>query len=186
VTSAGQDAGELLRRAGVELDAGLSAEEVDAVQTRFGFRFLPEHRDFLCQYLPTGKDWPDWRAGDATRLAELLSWPVDGALFDVENNEFWPRSWGPRPASMGATLAVARRQLEAAPRLVPVYGHRYLPAEPAPSGSPVFSVYQTDVIYYGADLDDYVVREFGGARESVPPPTLRIPFWSALAEGADL
>jgi hypothetical protein len=186
VASSGQSARELLRRAGVELEAGLSDEEINTVQARFGFRFLPQHRDFLRRHLPTGERWPDWRTCDATQLGGLLRWPVDSALFDVRNEEFWPRTWGSRPEATDEALRIARRHLEAAPMLVPVYAHRYLPAEPAPSPSPVFSVYQTDVIVYGADLDDYLVQEFGGARaDPVPRPTVRIPFWSDLAEGAE-
>ena len=183
MTSQGPDAGQLLRRAGVELEAGLSAEEIDAVQERFGFRFLPEHRDFLSRQLPRGKGWPDWRYGEMEELESRLSWPVDSALFDVENNVFWPRTWGPRPEPLEDALRIARRHLEAVPGLVPVYGHRYLPAEPAPSPSPVFSVHQTDVIYYGNTLDDYLVHEFASGGAALPP-TVRIPFWSDLAEGA--
>jgi hypothetical protein len=47
------------------------------------------------------------------------------------------------------------------PRLVPVFSHRYLPAEPHLSGNPVLSVYQTDIIYYGSNLKRYIAHEFG-------------------------
>jgi hypothetical protein len=177
-------AGDLLHRVGETLDPGLDDEEITAVETRFGFRFLPEHRDFLRAHLPAGRSWPDWRSGDPDRLRDLLAWPVDGVLFDVENNGFWPRTWGARPPDSRAALVVARRHLQAVPKLVPVYGHRYLPAAPAPSLAPVFSVYQTDVIYYGDDLADYLDHEFGVTREWTPRPRVRIPFWSELAEGA--
>jgi hypothetical protein len=40
--------------------------------------------------------------------------------------------------------------------------HRYLPEKSHEPGNPVFSVYQADVIYYGADLIDYFEREFAG------------------------
>jgi hypothetical protein len=72
------------------------------------------------------------------------------------------------------------------PTLIPIYGHRYLPAAPAPAGSPVFSVYQTDVVYCGDNLLDYVAHEF----HTPPPHPTRddrphIRFWSDLAESAD-
>ncbi|MBL0888960.1 hypothetical protein [Myceligenerans indicum] len=56
------------------------------------------------------------------------------------------------PATTPEAIDLARNYLATVPRLVPIVGHRYLPATPAPRGSPVSSVYQTDVIYYGADL----------------------------------
>ena len=185
MTNPVEHAYELLRRT-ADLAAGLSVEEIRAVEDRFGFRFLAEHRNFLRLHLPTGKGWPDWRAGDPARLADLLARPVTGALFDVRNNDFWPRSWGPRPLDEAAAVTVARRHLEAAPKLVPVHSLRYLPAAPAPSAAPVFSVHQTDVIHYGTDLDDYVVHEFGITGDWSPRrPTVRIPFWSDLADGAE-
>ncbi len=33
-------------------------------------------------------------------------------------------------------------------------------AAPAPTGSPIFSAYHSDVIYYGRNLADYLEREF--------------------------
>jgi hypothetical protein len=176
---------ELLQRAGVGLDSGLTVQEVDAVEHRFGFRFLPEHRAFLRLHLPTGSGWPDWRAGEPSDLEDLLAWPVSSTLFDVRNNGFWPLAWGERPLDESDAVAVARRHVDAVPKLVPVYRHRYLPAEPAPRAAPVFSVYQTDVIYYGNDLADYIDHEFGMSKPWTPRPTIRIPFWSDLAEDAE-
>ena len=57
---------------------------------------------------------------------------------------------------------VLRSVVSHAPKLIPLIGHRYLPEEPHEGGNPVFSVYQSDVIYYGANLADYFEREFTG------------------------
>ncbi|UQX89532.1 hypothetical protein M6D93_05865 [Jatrophihabitans telluris] len=134
-------------------------------------------------------------AGQASK--ELLSWlrrPVDGVLFDVLRNGFWPRSWGTRPVEVAAARAKALEFLAAVPVLIPVYGHRYLPSGRGRGPAPVLSVVQTDVVEYGRNLADYVGNEFGGReshRDAVVtngPPTgesrVRVPFWSALAAGA--
>ena len=178
---------QLLRRTDAELTPGLTFEEISTVEDRFGFRFHPEHGEFLRVHLPVGQGWPDWRSGDAASLEERLAWPVEGVLSHVHGIDgFWPRTWGPRPDNQTEALGVARRRLESAPRLIPVFSHRYLPAAPAPSPAPVFSVYQTDVIYYGSDLGDYVAHEFRLVDEvSAGSPRVRIPFWSDLAEGAE-
>ena len=57
----------------------------------------------------------------------------------------------------------------------------------ASGDSPVFSVYQADVIVYGDNLLDYVAHEFGvGPRAPAPEDRrLKIPFWSQLAAGDD-
>lgn len=79
--------------------------------------------------------------------------------FDVEHNAFWDPEWGDRPSSLADALRIAEEAVRAAPRLIPVYGHRYLPQEPCIAGNPVFSVYQMDIIVYGSDLYYYFLAE---------------------------
>jgi hypothetical protein len=43
-------------------------------------------------------------------------------------------------------LAIAGRMLAQVPKMVPVYGHRYLPGQPHTFGHPVLSMWQTDII----------------------------------------
>jgi hypothetical protein len=50
--------------------------------------------------------------------------------------------------------------------------------------SPVFSLHQSDAIYYGCDLADYLKNEFGGIRVIEGTPKY-VPFWSELAEGRE-
>jgi len=165
------------------LTNGLGEVEFDEVEHRFGFQFCSDHRELLAVALPVGKGWPDWRDGSEGDLRSRLDWPVDGVLFDVENNGFWPRSWGQRPGDLGSAIEVARENMESVPKLVPVYGHRYLPAAPCQPRSPVFSVYHTDTIYYGSDLEDYLLHEFGGQQRAIEGRPSYLPFWSELVEG---
>jgi hypothetical protein len=177
-----KDAQELLAMlsARVEVKRGMSEWELDHVEERWGFRFAPEHRTLLGAGLPTGsRSWPDWRDGDPEDLAERLAWPVHGVLFDVEHNGFWHPDWDPRPTGTQDALEVARTYLAKVPVMVPIHSHRYLLADADRSGTPVLSMYQTDIIYYGTDLVDYFHHEFG---RPVPTPEdheyAPIPFWS--------
>ncbi|MFG2128720.1 hypothetical protein ACGFNV_13120 [Streptomyces sp. NPDC048751] len=168
----------------VEVGPGMSERELDGVEERWGFRFAPEHRVLLGAGLPTGsRAWPDWRGGDPEELSERLARPVEGVLFDVEHNGFWHPEWAKRPADPRDALDVARSYLAEVPVMVPVYSHRYLPADPGRTGSPVLSMYQTDIICYGVDLADYLHHEFGGrASASQDRPCATIPFWSYFVE----
>ncbi|MDI5973824.1 hypothetical protein POF50_031550 [Streptomyces sp. SL13] len=150
---------------------GLTAAELTAAEERWGFTFADDHRGFLSEGLAVdgeGTDrprWPDWRHGDPADLRRRLEQPVDGVLFDVRHG-FWTSAWGERPPSAGAAEATARRALASgAAKLVPVYGHRYLPAGRGTSGHPVLSVHQTDVIVYGGALSDWAAAEFGPAAD---------------------
>lgn len=178
---------EFLRSRGVPLDPGLTPAELATIEDRFGFGFSPDHRDFLSLAVPGGGRWIDWR-GDAAALEKALSWPREGALFDVRENAVWPSSWGEAPTDLQERLDVARERIARWPTLVPVYGHRYLPAAPAGPGAPVFSVWQTDVIFYGRDLLDYVKRELGDhtdRRSLGETDPYCLPPWSLFAYGLD-
>jgi hypothetical protein len=91
--------------------------------------------------------------------------------------------WGERPASPDDRKEVLRSVVARAPKLIPLFNHRYLPEEPHEAGNPVFSVYQSDVIYYGTDLTDYFEREFTGWHCRPWPDQIKhIRFWSDLVE----
>jgi len=151
---------EFLRSLGAELSAGLSEKELVDVERTYGFTFSPDHREFLTLVQPVGEGWWNWRTDSVETLREQLEWPLEGVLFDVENNGFWPAEWGGTPTDLDESLSVARAHIATWPRLVPLWGHRFMPAAPAGPGAPVFSVWQTDVIFYGDDLLDYLHREF--------------------------
>jgi hypothetical protein len=187
---------ELLRGSGADLTPGLTDDEFTGVEHRFGIRFGADHRRLLARVLPVGPRWVDWRSTPANELLARLDGPIAGVLFDVEAGGFWSEGWGPRPIEPAARRAQARAELRAAPRLIPIYAHRYLPM--APANGPVFSVHQTDVIVYGANVLDYLRHEFGpalslgvdgsvgidgsvGVDGSATPGAGQIPFWSKLA-----
>jgi hypothetical protein len=160
---------------------GLSEGELDAVEDEFGFHFADDHRAFLGAGLPVGRGWPDWRDGDRAQLWERLALPVEGVLFDVAQSDFWYDGWGTRPPSPEAALDAAKAGLLTAPRMIPVYSHRYLPAGRGASGHPVLSLYRTDATVHGADLDDYLFQEFGIGTPGEPRrPT--VTFWSSLVQ----
>jgi len=128
-----------------------------------------------------GWDWVNDDAG----IRCALEHPLGGLLFDVEQNALWWPEWGQRPPRSEERAEIVTAVVAAAPRLIPLLSHRYIPEEPHEAGNPVFSVMQADVIYYGADLEDYFEREFDDARWSMTPlrPEVRfIPFWSELVD----
>ncbi|MEU7528172.1 hypothetical protein AB0A74_20760 [Saccharothrix sp. NPDC042600] len=164
-------------RNGVALEPGLTDAEIAAVEDRFGFEFADDHRAYLAELLPTGAGFPDWRDGDPDALRGQVEWPVEGVLYDVVENGFWYTPWGERPVADDDAVALARTHLAAVPRMVPVRTHRCLPGGRGTFGYPVLSMYQTDIIYYGANLLHY----FGGRASSPHGAHERsIPFWDDL------
>lgn len=176
----------VLARAGVQFDPGLAPNEFPAIETEWKFRFPPDLREFLSLALPVSAGWINWRTGDREAIRNALSWPLEGLCFDIERNAFWLNAWGERPAQLADAIDIARRAVNAAPTLIPICSHRYLPATPPEAGNPIFSVYQTDIIYYGADLLDYLQNEFrhhfGRGEHALSHDPRHIPFWSDLLD----
>ena len=171
----------LLRGAGVALAEGLTDQEVARVEATYHFRFPPDLRALLQYVLPVAERFPNWRDESEESLRSRLDWPADGICFDIEHNVFWMTEWGPQPADPAAACAIARREIAKAPTLIPIYGHRYIPDELHLAGNPIFSVYQTDIIYYGRDLAHYFANEFAYPRPPwISPPTRPIRFWDQL------
>ena len=188
----------LAGQAGYEIGPGLTDAEFARIERNFEFEFADDHRAFLAAGLPLNippeqgrrrQPWPDWRHGRRRDLRERLDEPVEGALFDVEHNALWHPSWGQRPADMSTALSTARQHLSRAPKMIPVWGHRYLPAGRGTYGHPVLSIWQTDIIMYGTDIAQYIAIEFprpANRRLVIPdltpppgwtPPPM-VPFWS--------
>jgi hypothetical protein len=161
---------EELRGQGVAFDRGLTGSEVAATEDRFGFRFPPDLRLLLQTALPVSEPFPDWRRESDAALRARLAWPLEGIWLDIEHNGFWLAEWGTKPDDLTEAKEIARRAVVAAPVLIPVCSHRFLPAEPAEAGNPVFSVVQTDVVVYGSDLGDYFRAEFRRIRLPDWPP----------------
>ena len=87
-------------------------------------------------------------------------------LFDIEFNGFWKKCFGPKANDIKENKKIALAFLENAsneivPKLIRVNGHRYVPCFPDIMDLPVISIYQTDIIFYVNNLEDYFKREFG-------------------------
>ncbi|MFG3099959.1 hypothetical protein ACGFZL_05435 [Streptomyces sp. NPDC048182] len=189
----GEAACRLARTGRYEFKPGLSDAEFARIEHEYGFEFADDHRAFLAAGLPVNvppeegqtwaTPWPDWRNGDPQKLRGQLAWPTEGVLWDVEHSGYWHESWGERPTAPETALTTARLHLANAPTLVPVYAHRFLPAGRGTHGHPVLSVWQTDLIYYGLDLVDYMHREFDEPRDEPDEtwnPQATVPFWSCF------
>lgn len=175
---------EILADAGVPVGPGLTATELERVESVVEAALPRDLRGFLSEGLPLGSRFPNWRDPDSAAIRSQLAWPFDGMAFDIEHNVFWLDTWGPRPSQLKEALKIARMHVAAAPRLIPIVGHRYLPAEPLSAGNPVLSVYQTDIIYYGDELATYLRCEFHrlSYANAVHKTVRRIRFWSDIVD----
>jgi hypothetical protein len=163
-------------------DGGLSLIEIENIEVGLGFPLPPDFRYFLQNFRDDGGVLFPWKNFDKQKYDQKIQWVWEGIAFDIENNAEWMEDrWGFRPKSPAERLAIARKDFEDWPRLLPVCAHRFLAADPCMDDNPVFSIMQTDIIYYGANLAHYLVNEFIDQDYTlhVNKPNIRhIPVWS--------
>ena len=158
-------------RSRVEFEAGLSDEEASNIEILCNFRFPPDLRMFLQLAVPVrchkpnnvepSEQFPNWHKDPAEIMQWSREWAIGTFTFDIENARFWMPEWGKKPTALADQLAIATAYLQNVPLLIPIFAHRFLPAEPCEAGNPVFSIYQAiDSIPYGYNLQKYLHNEF--------------------------
>ncbi|MFI6918930.1 hypothetical protein ACIBIZ_03165 [Nonomuraea spiralis] len=154
----GREATRLLALSGVcELRPGLTDREFARIEAEYDIEFADDHRAFLAGGLPINsarpeegatweRPWPDWRDGDEEELRRHLEWPIH----DVDR----------APGNDAETVRIAGHEFARPLKLIPLYAHRFIPAGRGTYGSPVLSIWGSDMITYGRDLIDYVRHDF--------------------------
>ena len=164
---------------------GLSSAEIVSIEAQLGFR-LPADFVYLFQNLrDPGRVFFRWSDFQKRDYDDSIRWVLKGIESDIDHNKFWMDRWGTRPPTLSAALDIARKDFETWPKLLPIHSHRFLAAEPCHPGNPVFSIMQTDIIYYGADLAHYLLNEFVDhdyVLHTHAQEVRKIPIWSYLAE----
>jgi hypothetical protein len=163
----------------VEFEPGLKDSEIRLAELIYHFRFPPDLRAFLQIALPVAhwdyygnrsSGFPNWRdiSGRSRRnIQKRLNWSREDLAIDIENR-MWGTNWGENPKLLDDALTSVRSEVRKAPLLIPVFSHRYIPAEPEEVGNPVFSVVQSDIVCYRYDFASYLCKEFHEAEIPIP------------------
>lgn len=158
---------------------GLEEEEIDAIEEKYQIQFTKEHRAFLNILHTIDKKEPiecyddndeiyyieesffyNWKTDDK-ELNYRLDWVYETILDDVLGvNRVWLESWGKvRPKSDDTKKEIFSNWFKQAPKLIPIYGYRFVVSEPLDSDNPVLSVYGSDIIVCGWSMRNYLISE---------------------------
>ncbi|WP_115991354.1 SMI1/KNR4 family protein [Cohnella lupini] len=176
---------EQLKSRSVFFDKGLTDNEIENIQKRFEIQFPPDLLEFLSTALPISNGFINWRNSSIENInviKDKLKLPLEGILFDIEHNSFWFEGWGSKPNNLLESLEICKEKMNQAPQLIPIYFHRFIPQNPFERNNPIFSVHQTDIIYYGENLFNYLEIEFGikGYKDIDFESIKTIPFWTDI------
>jgi hypothetical protein len=175
-----------LKKLGVKIAHGLTTEELDKVETFYSIKFHPDHRKLIQTGLFVGNKGCDWRnfsEKNIAKIRKMLNWPLEGILFDIEHGNYWDAKLGQKPTDSALAKKIfITWYKQNVPQLIPIYSHRYMSSKPKKIGAPVYSVYQTDIIYYGQNIFKYLTKEFKYSTEIEYPEWKKddTPFWSEI------
>ena len=174
---------DLLKENGIQIDTGFSDEEIAAVENLYEISFPKTLKDFYKEGMPSSESFINWRDFSERNIRYIKK--LMGAVFsDIRENAkdlYWNDEWGAESCNVTDKEKIIADKLETAPKLIPIYSHRYMPMGIS-DNPPVISVHEIDVIYYGQDLFDYFRIEFGKKKqEDIDFENIeRIPFWTEL------
>lgn len=180
-----EDIIEQMKKQGISFLENVTPQQLDQVQERYGIVFPQELRRFYLMGMPVSDGfvrWLDESPEYAETVKRKLKAPVRGVLTAVELEEIWPACWGERPGEETQAVKLAGERLSGAAMLIPLYAHRYAACLPDTDDAPVLSVYGGDIIYYGANLRNWLQIEFCGFSQKTVFETRlpEIPGWQEL------
>ena len=182
---------QILENKGIELQEGLTEEEFEKIENFYNIKFPKVLKILYESFLPPFYNWRDFSEKNVETIKYYLNWPINGMKFDIAFNGFWLECFGERTDDMEQNQIKAEEYMrnskeEEVPRLIPIYSHRYVPSFPDSIDVPVFSVYQTDIIYYGNNIENYFEHEFNknykDDNKDGDIGTKEIPFWSHIVD----
>lgn len=179
----GKNSFDLLKCNGIKFEKGLTSDELKQIENIYHIKFPECLREFLMIALPISKGFYNWRnikEDNVNFIKNIMNIPFSN-IYSMADDVIWCNNWGKKPEDEEIILKIVRTRLQEAPKLLPIFSHRYMPMvlEGKP---PVISIHGVDVIYYGKNLEDYINIEFGNKKqyEIEVKDIIPIPFWSDI------
>lgn len=175
----------ILKTKGIEFIEGMSSQEINEIEALYDINFPNDLKQFYAKGIPISDGFYNWRNKSDENIKlinKMLSNPIRDLTSDVIDDCFWCDEWGSRPDNLYEAEKDLLDHYNDAPKLIPIYFHRYIPSVENNVSPPIFSVRGSDVIYYGENLISYLEIEFGMKKfnELNQNNCCYIPFWSDL------
>lgn len=173
----------ILEARNVIVEKGFTLDELVEIEGIYGIVFPKSLRNLLMVTLPTSKGFYNWRnkeQGNVEFIKSVIHEPIR-YIHEMPEQIYWCEDWGEEPKDEDVFKVEVKRRLSLAPKLVPIFSHRYMPItlEECP---PVISVHGGDIIYMGEDIENYFDVEFGekNQKDIEFSKIIPIPFWTDL------
>ena len=174
-----------LKEKDVVINHGMSAQEMIEIEKFYNISFPVELKNLYSVGVPISNGFYNWRdmsSKNTKIIKNALKMPIKGLQSDLENGDFWCENWGLQPDNIEEAQRVLLKHYNNAPKVIPIYSHRYMPFIPENTNIPVFSIMGSDIIYYGTNLISYLDVEFGSKqyKDIMQANFQHVDFWSDL------
>ena len=173
----------IMKEKDIIVEKGLSSEEISTIEKEYNLVFPVQLKTFLSLVLPVSIGYYNWRDVSLENINKIKK-AIDAPLHDIyqeKNYIDWNPKWGEEPESLLDRYQRINDIIYQAPRLIPFCGHRFIP-----SGNyhrcPILSIYGSDIIYYGSDIDEFFEIEYGYKKQNMINfnDIDYVPVWSDL------
>lgn len=176
----------------VVFENGMSQSEIDDTEKLYNITIPIELTYLYALALPVSDGFYNWRDrsnDNIEKIKRALEAPIIGLQSSLKNEfqrssdpfqDFWYEGWGEKPRDFKTACEVLLKRYNDAPKLVPIYSHRYMPCIKDNTRLPVFSLMESDIICYGENLIAYFEIEFGFKKYSDMSECQYVEFWSDL------
>lgn len=159
---------------------GMKENEINKIEKTNNIQFSSYHREFLKILHTTDKKqvfehtktfdedaevfyeersyFYNWNT-DIDDIKKSLNYVYEDLLEDTLNNRLWLKSWGLKPKSTDDRKKIFTKWYNNAPKLVPIYGHRFVISEPQETDNTILSIMGSDTIIYGVNMRHYLLNE---------------------------
>ncbi|MDD3795809.1 MAG: hypothetical protein PHE06_07575 [Lachnospiraceae bacterium] len=172
-----------LREKNVILENGLSLDEIAEIEKMYEIVFPASLRNFLMMALPVSKGFYNWRnkEQDNVEFIKIAMNQPRKYIDEMPEEIYWCEDWGEEPQDKEVFKREVRKRLDVAPKLVPIFSHRYMPMI-IEENPPIISIHGGDIIYMGENIEDYIDVEFGEkSQNEIDFSKIKtIPFWTDL------
>ena len=149
----------LLRSKGIRLLPGLTEEEFLKIEEIYGITFPADLHMIYENFIPISKkprSFYNWHDFSPQNIAHIKKKIFRAYKYFIP----YMRPFYKMSLHKDMDQLTDEALILTLPQLIPIYGHRFMPASPEDAGNPVFSIVGTDMIYYGSDIFNYFDLEF--------------------------